>query len=115
MATHRFNCTWRSLQGWKVTEMGPIEKRIHDILTQALSPVRLEVINESYLHAGHAGGRPDGSGETHMRVRVISAKFDDINRVQRHRMINELLKPVIDDGLHALALEPASTTDQVRW
>ena len=95
--------------------MGPIEKRIHDILTQALSPVRLEVINESYLHAGHAGGTPDGSGETHMRVRVISAKFDDINRVQRHRMINELLKPVIDDGLHALALEPASTTDQVRW
>ena len=98
-----------------MTEMGSIEKRIHDILTQALSPVRLEVINESYLHAGHAGGRPDGSGETHMRVRVISAKFDDINRVQRHRMINELLKPVIDDGLHALALEPASTTDQVRW
>lgn len=95
--------------------MGPIEKRIHDILTQSLSPVRLEVINESHLHAGHAGGTPDGSGESHMRVRVISAKFDGMNRVQRHRMINELLRPVLDDGLHALALEPAASTDQVRW
>lgn len=95
--------------------MGPIEKRIHDTLTQALSPLRLEVINESHMHAGHAGGSPDGSGESHMRVRIVSSQFDGVGRVQRHRMINELLKPVIDDGLHALALEPASTSDTVRW
>lgn len=96
-------------------EMGPIEKRINDILSQALSPQRMEVINESHLHAGHAGGTPDGSGETHMRVRIISAAFDGVGRVQRHRMINELLQPILDEGLHALALEPAAPGDKVRW
>ncbi|MEM8541876.1 MAG: BolA family protein [Pseudomonadota bacterium] len=95
--------------------MGPIEKRIHDILSEALSPERIVVINESHLHAGHAGGTPDGSGESHMRVRIISASFDGVSRVQRHRMINELLKPVLDEGLHALALEPAATGESVRW
>lgn len=95
--------------------MGPIEKRINDILSEALSPERIEVINESHLHAGHAGGTPDGSGESHMRVRIISASFDGVGRVQRHRMINELLKPVLDEGLHALALEPAATGESVRW
>lgn len=115
LATLRFSWTWAALQGWKGNEMGSIEKRIRDTLSEALDPVRLEVINESHMHAGHAGGTPDGSGETHMRVRVISAKFDGVARVQRHRLINELLKPVLDDGLHALALEPAATTDKVRW
>lgn len=95
--------------------MGPIEKRINDILSEALSPGRIEVINESQMHAGHAGGTPDGSGETHMRVRIISAKFEGVSRLQRHRMINDLLKPVLDEGLHALALEPAATNEDVRW
>lgn len=95
--------------------MGPIEKRINDILSKALLPERLEVINESHLHAGHAGGTPDGSGETHMRVRIISAKFDGVGRLQRHRMVNDLLKPILDEGLHALALEPAATGENVRW
>lgn len=95
--------------------MGPIEKQIVETLNNALSPTRLEVINESHLHAGHAGGSADGSGESHMRVRVISAKFDEMGRVQRHRLINELLKPVLDAGLHALAIEPASTRDNVHW
>ncbi|MDZ7822793.1 MAG: BolA family protein [Ahrensia sp.] len=95
--------------------MGPIEKRIRDILTEALAPTRMEVINESHMHAGHAGGSADGSGESHMRVRVISHKFDTVSRIQRHRMVNQLLKPVIDDGLHALAIEPAGTQDSVRW
>lgn len=95
--------------------MGPIEKRINDILSEALSPERIEVINESHMHAGHAGGTPDGSGESHMRVRIISAQFDGVGRLKRHRMINELLKPVLDEGLHALALEPAATGENVRW
>lgn len=96
-------------------EMGPIEKRINDILSQALSPQRIEVINESHMHAGHVGGTPDGSGETHMRVRIISPQFEGVGRLQRHRMINDLLKPVLDEGLHALALEPAAPNEKVRW
>lgn len=95
--------------------MGPIEKRIRDILSETLNPVRMEVINESHMHAGHAGGSPDGSGETHMRVRIVSPQFDGMARVKRHRTINALLRPVLDEGLHALALEPAGTEEKVRW
>lgn len=83
-------------------------------LTDAFAPERLAVINESHMHAGH---QPDmtGTGETHIRVRIVSAKFAGMPRLARHRAINELLKPELDAGLHALAVEPAAPGEAVRW
>lgn len=95
--------------------VGPIEKGITERLTAAFAPERLIVINESHLHAGHAGGSPDGSGESHFRVRIVSAAFADMNRVARHRAVNEVLAQAFADGLHALAIEPAAPGDAVRW
>lgn len=95
--------------------MGPIEQRISDKLNEAFAPERLVVINESHLHAGHAGGSPDGSGESHFRVRIISASFADMNRVARHRAVNVALAQELADGVHALAIEPAAPGDAVRW
>lgn len=89
------------------------------ILTGALDPERLEVINESHLHAGHAHGHEshgfDGNGETHLRIRVVSERFAGQSRVARHRTINELLKPELDAGLHALAIEAAAPGEPTRW
>jgi len=73
------------------------------VLTKAFTPSELEVIDESQLHHGHAGWSPEG--ETHFRVKIISDIFSDKSRVERHRMINSVLKPEFDAGLHALALE----------
>ncbi|MGL4489127.1 MAG: BolA family protein [Rhizobiaceae bacterium] len=87
-------------------------------LTEAFAPARLDIVNESHLHAGHhhGDGRPfDGSGETHFRVRIISDAFAGKSRLERHRAINEALKPVLDDGLHALALEASAPGETVRW
>ncbi|NLS06644.1 BolA family transcriptional regulator [Rhizobium sp. P32RR-XVIII] len=91
-----------------------LQTRIEAKLTEAFAPERLDVINESHLHAGH---QPDitGMGETHMRVRIVSAKFAGMTRLARHRAITELLKPELDAGLHALAVEPAAPGEVTRW
>ncbi|MFM8864298.1 MAG: BolA family protein [Limnohabitans sp.] len=79
-------------------------RRIHERLTERLRPTALEVIDESALHAGHAGASPRGQG-SHIRVRVASPLFTGIGRVQRHRLVYDALQDFIDQGLHALAIE----------
>ena len=83
-------------------------------LEAAFSPERLEVINESHMHAGHQPGF-DGEGETHMRIRIFSAAFAGMSRVARHRAINDVVKAELDAGLHALAVEAAAPGEPVRW
>ena len=83
-------------------------------LEAAFSPERLEVLNESHLHAGHQPGF-DGEGETHMRIRIVSAAFAGMSRVARHRAINEVVKAELDAGLHALAVEAAAPGEPTRW
>lgn len=78
------------------------QQRMVNILTQALAPAALEVIDESHQHIGHAGARPEG--ETHYRVIVTSPVFIGQSRVERHRTVNALLQPEFDRGLHALAM-----------
>ena len=79
-----------------------MQQRIVGRLTAALDPVLLDIVDESHLHAGHAGARKGGG--THYRVRVVSAKFDRRSRVERHRLVYDLLTAEFSDGLHALAL-----------
>jgi BolA family transcriptional regulator, general stress-responsive regulator len=83
--------------------MSPAQ-RIHERLTQRLSPTALEVIDESAQHAGHAGASPTGQG-SHIRVRIASPLFTGMARVQRHRLVYDALQDFIDQGLHALAIE----------
>ncbi len=77
---------------------------IRQRLTERLSPTALEVLDESALHAGHAGASPTGRG-SHIRVRIASPLFTGIPRVQRHRLVYDALQDFIDQGLHALAIE----------
>lgn len=69
-----------------------------------LDPSVLEVIDESHLHAGHAGANGTGFG-THFRVRIDSAAFTGKSKVARHRLVYDCLRPFFDQGLHALAIE----------
>ncbi len=82
--------------------MGTIE-RIRNTLASGLTPTRLEVIDESGLHAGHAGAVPGKT--THVRVVVAAEAFRGRSRLERHRIVNDLLAGEIADGLHALAIE----------
>lgn len=78
-------------------------ERIERTLREAFRPVRLNVVDESHLHKGHAGHRPEG--ETHFRVRIAAAAFDGRSRVETHRLINAALAGEFARGLHALAIE----------
>ena len=79
-----------------------MQERIVARLTAALDPVVLDVVDESDRHAGHAGARKGGG--THYRVRVVSTRFEHRSRVERHRLVYDLLAAEFADGLHALAL-----------
>lgn len=72
-------------------------------LTEAFAPENLDVIDESHLHEGHAGHRP--GGETHFRVYIVSRAFEGKSRIDRHRMINQVLADELNGGVHALALK----------
>ena len=80
------------------------QSNIEQKLNAALRPERLEVINESHLHAGHQA-HFDGKGESHFRVRIVAAAFAGKSRLERHRMINELLAEELKGEIHALAVE----------
>ncbi|KPF44943.1 BolA family transcriptional regulator [Rhizobium sp. AAP43] len=91
-----------------------VRNRIEATLKDAFQPERLVVIDESHQHAGH---QPDitGTGETHMRVRIVANTFAGMSRLARHRAVTDLLKPELDAGLHALAIEPAAPGEPTRW
>jgi BolA protein len=71
-------------------------------LTERFAPIRLDIIDESYRHAGHAGARPEG--ETHFAVMITSAAFAGLNRVARQRLVYDALRDELAGRVHALSL-----------
>ena len=74
---------------------------IDAVLRSALEPLALEVIDDSHLHAGHAGAREG----RHFTVRLTSERFNGLSRVARHRLIYDALQLLIPRGINALAIE----------
>lgn len=71
-----------------------------------LAPVRLELHDESALHAGHAGAAPGGN--THWRLSIVSAAFEGKPMVARHRMVYQALGELMREPIHALAIDARS-------
>ena len=80
-------------------------------LTAALKPTLLEIVDESHLHAGHAGARAEG--ETHFRVAIVSEAFAGKSRVARQRLVYEIVAEELRTRVHALALA-TRTPDEAR-
>ena len=79
-------------------------KAMQERLRQRLQTTQLEVLDESYKHAGHAGSNGKGYG-THFRVRIASPMFTNLPRVARHRLVYDALLDFLSLGAHALAIE----------
>lgn len=86
-----------------MVEAGTLKDWIARTLESELAPAFLDVVDESHLHAGHAGWRE--SGETHFRLDIVSAAFEGKSRVERHRIVNGLMAGAFARGLHALAVK----------
>jgi len=84
------------------TPTGPVAAEIEKRLQAALSPQRLAVIDDSAKHHGHAGHDP--RGESHFTVEIVSTAFSGKSRVQRHRLVNQALAPLLAERVHALAI-----------
>jgi BolA family transcriptional regulator, general stress-responsive regulator len=73
-----------------------------------LEPQRLELVDESARHVGHAGARPEG--ESHFRLRIVAEAFAGRSRLERQRMVYVALGDLLRTDVHALsitALTPA--------
>jgi BolA protein len=79
-----------------------VAETIRQKLTERLAPSRLDIIDESHRHAGHAGASPDG--ETHFAVTIVSAAFTGLNRVARQRLVYQTLADELATRIHALSL-----------
>ncbi len=86
-------------------------EKIRLILEQALNPVDLEIVDESDLHAGHAGARE--GGESHYKITIVSAEFIGLSRLDRERRVHSLLAGEFADGLHAASIR-ARPPDEAR-
>jgi BolA protein len=81
-------------------------------LQDAFAPDSVEVIDESEQHHGHAGHRP--GGQTHFRVYIVANAFAGKSRLDRHRMINQVLADNLAGGVHALAIHADAPGEQTR-
>jgi len=83
--------------------MSPADRpeRIRALLTAALQPTVLELADESALHAGHAGA---ATGAGHFRLKIVSASFEGLRLVMRHRLVYDSVHDMMDTDIHALAI-----------
>jgi BolA-like protein 1 len=94
-----------------------VEETIREKLAKAFAPSSLMVGNESAKHAGHAGARDhlgDRTGESHFRVTVVSEAFQGKSLVERHRLINAVLKDELAGPVHALAIKALTPAESNR-
>ena len=82
---------------------GPVAQEIRQILAASFAPARLEIINDSASHRGHAGH--DGTDESHFTIEIESAAFAGVSRLERQRMVNRALGDIPGQRVHALAIK----------
>jgi len=71
-------------------------------LLASLEPSHMNIIDESHLHAGHAGAK---EGKGHFRLQIASPRFDGLRLIQSHRLIYETLGDMMQTDIHALSIE----------
>lgn len=80
-------------------------KRIESLLTEAFAPSKLQIKDQSHLHAGHAGAR-DGRG--HFEVTIVASAFAGQRPLARHRMIYDALGSLMETDIHALRINASA-------
>ncbi|KAI1421326.1 bola protein [Xylaria sp. FL1777] len=99
-----------------MTSETPMEDAIRTKVTEALSPSRLEIFNDSYKHAHHKPMQGTTSGETHFRVVITSEAFRSKMQPARHRLVYGLLRDEMaaEGGIHALQLRTMTPEEEER-
>ncbi|KAJ8683164.1 hypothetical protein QAD02_018956 [Eretmocerus hayati] len=93
---HTCNTLFRNMT--EILESRPIESSIRQKLKETFAPFHMDILNESYMH-----NVPKGA-ETHFKVVVVSDQFENVPLIKRHRMVMDLLKHELQNGVHALSI-----------
>jgi len=88
-----------------------LPKVIESRLVAALEPSFVEVVDDSARHAGHAGA---ASGGGHYNLRVVSARFEGLTRIARHRLVYHALSDLMPEAIHALAIDAQTAEEAAR-
>jgi stress-induced morphogen len=89
-----------------------VEDEIRRKLNHAFAPEALEIVNDSHHHAGHVGS--PGTGESHFTIKVVSGAFEGKSRIERHRMVNQVLTAELAGKIHALAVSALTPGERTR-
>ena len=81
---------------------------LRERLSATFSPLDCQLVDESHLHAGHPGA---ASGGGHYRLRLVSDRFEGLNRVARHRLVYDCLRDMMHADIHALAITALAPSD----
>jgi BolA protein len=81
------------------------EERLRRLLENRFSPTHLRIVDESHLHAGHAGA---AGGHGHFRVIIAAEAFRGVSPVARHRLVYAAVGDLLKTDIHALAIEASS-------
>lgn len=84
-------------------------ERIRSRLAATLAPLECQLVDESHLHAGHAGA---ASGAGHYRLRIVSERFEGLNRLTRHRLVYDCLHDMMRSDIHALTIIAFAPSEQ---
>lgn len=85
-------------------------EKMRERLVATFAPLECQLVDDSHMHVGHAGA---ASGAGHYSVRLVSDRFDGLNRVARHRLVYDCLRDMMTSDIHALnitALTPSEVT-----
>ena len=78
-------------------------------LKEALNPTQIKIEDQSHLHAGHTGSK--GGSETHFAVEIVADEFQGMSRLDRQRLVNEILSEELAGPVHALSIRAIVTAE----
>jgi BolA protein len=93
-----------------LSETGPVATEMLRRLNSALSPTRVELIDDSEQHRGHGGYNP--AGESHFTLRIESPAFEGKNRVERQRLVYAALGDLMRERVHALSIRASAPGEE---
>ncbi|KAK7516533.1 bola-like protein [Phyllosticta citricarpa] len=104
----------RHLSNMSQPSMTPMEDTLRAKITETLQPAKLQVFNDSHLHAHHKAMQGSTSKETHFRVNIVSDAFKGKMQPARHRMVYGLMKEEMarEGGIHALQLSTRTPEEE---
>jgi BolA protein len=81
-------------------------EQIKQKLIQELDAESVEIVDDSWRHAGHvAMAGVEAPEATHLNITVVSPRFEGVSIIDQHRMVNEVLQEARETHLHALQLK----------